>query len=277
MSPAVQLRTDKGNRCETVYLTVRRRQPSEKSPVRSTVQGVSRDEDFRHENVNVDWEKCTIFGEESNSCLAPESKDEGDGKSVDGRKSTQKEGGNQVLDENTLKQLSNTRSSLREEQPNPLSSMADKKFGSRIVGGSISGSEIDLKEMTTQQKRRILINTSNNKPSPELHSRSASYSHASPERCRASNTECRSAQQYYQSPGTHSSGLPRSTFSRNLIADGSSSYWSPSGATPVDTQTVGQRKSCDDRSNDEGCSASLRNSEVNDTNCMLPPLFLSYV
>lgn len=265
MSPAPQLGTDNSSKCETVYLTVRRRQPSGKSPMRSSVQGVSRDEDFRQESMNVGWDRCTVFDGERSSCLAPESKDEGDEQSVEGRKRIMKEErDDQAIDGYTLKQLSNTRNSLRVERPSPLSSMDDKKFTSTTVGESISGSEIDLKEMTTQQKRRILINTSNSRPCHDLNSGRMSYSHTSPERCRVSKPEPRSSHEDYQGPGAHSSGLPRS---RNLIADGSASYWSPSRATAGDAQTAGQRKTCDD-----GSESSLRISKVNGNECMFLPL-----
>lgn len=240
MSPAPQLGTDNvGNRCDsTVYLTVRRRQPSETSPIRSSVQGVS---DFRQENyTNVGWERCTVFDGENG-------KDEGDEQAVEGKK---EEGDDQVIDEYTRKQLSKTRSSLTVERP----SVDDKRFTSTTTVG---GSEIDLKEMITQQKRRILINTSNYRPC-----------HASPERCRASKAEPKSSQQDYEGPGTHASGLPRS---RNLIADHGSAvtYWSPSRATVEDSQTAGQRNDGSDE------KSSLQNSKINGNERMFLPLFLS--
>ncbi|KAG0616287.1 hypothetical protein M758_5G103900 [Ceratodon purpureus] len=266
MSPAPQHGTDNGSRGETVYLTVRRRQPSGKSPRRSSVQGISRDMDFRGEDMNVGWERCTVFDGEGFSCLGPESKDGGSEQSATGRKSANKgEGNDQVIDEYTLKQLSNAKNSPRVEHRSPLSSMDDRKaIRGSAVGGSISGSESDLKEMTTQPKRRILINTSNSRPFSDVQSEKESHPDGSPERCWVSKAQPRNIKQDHPSPSNHSNTLPRSTPSRNVNADGNASYWSPSGATPMDARANGQQKACDAGTNEEKQHQnSLRTSKDN--------------
>ena len=277
MSPAPQLGTDNGSR--GVYLTIRRRQPSGKSPIISTVQGVSRDEDFRREEMNASWERCTVFDGEGGSYLAPEGKDEGDEHSVAGRKRIKKgAGNNQVIDEFTLKQLSNTRNSPRVERRSPSSGMDDRKFiGGSTVGASISGTESDLKKMTTQHRKRILINKSNSRPCSDVNSERESYTYASPERCWVSKKQPRNGQQDHQSPRTHTTVLPRSIGIRNVVADGNVSCWSPSGVTPVDARTDGQWKAFDDGSNEERQRQnSLPNSRDNGNDRIFLSLFVSY-
>jgi hypothetical protein len=272
MSPAPQLGTDNGSRGETVFLTVRRRHPSGKSPVRSSVQGISRDE-----NMNVGWERCTVFDGDGGSSLAPESKDGGSEQSVAGRKRIKKgEGNDQVIDEHTRKQLSNTRNSPRVERRSPLSSMDDRKFtGRSAVGGSISGSESDLKETTTQHKGIVLINTSNSRPYPDVHLEKESCPHASPERCWVSKAQPKISNKDHQSPSTHTSALPLSISSRNVIADGNASYWSPSGATPFEARTNGQRKARDGSNEERQRQHTLRNSSDNGNDRTFLFLFMS--
>lgn len=211
MSPS----TEKGNKCETVYLTVRRRQPPEKSPLKSSAQGVPRVED-----LNDGWERCTVYGGESTSCRAFERKDGGDEQSVNRIRKEEGEG-----DDYTFSQR---RSTLSFERLSPLSGIDERK--------STSTTEVDTKEMMTQQKRRISINTSNCRLNPGL----MNYSHASPERCRASKLECKTRQQDHQGPDTH---------------------WIAAG----DAQSAGQR-------ND---GSSLQTSKVNGNERMFLPLVLS--
>lgn len=278
ISPAPQLGTGDGSRGDTVYLTVRRRHPSGKSSMRSSVQGISRDEDFWRENMNVGWERCTVFDEEGSSRLAPEREYAGDEQSVAGRNRIMKsEGNNQVIDEYTLKQLSNSRNSPRVERRSPLSSMDDRKFfGGSTVGGSVSGSQSDLKEVTTQNKRRISINTSNNRPCLDVNSERVKCSHASPNRSWLSKTQPKKNQQNHRSPCTYSSAVRRSTSSRNVVADKDTSCWSPSGATPKDALTDGHRKPCDDGSTEERQRQNpLRNLKDNSNDRMLLSRFLN--
>jgi hypothetical protein len=264
MSPASQLGTENSRRGETVYLTLRRRHPSGLSQVRSSVQETSRDDDFRQDNKSADWERCRIFDSEGSSCVAPESKDEEVEPSGAGRKRIDKEEENiQVMDGLALdEKLSIIRDSPGVERRSPISSMDDRKFINTIGGGSSSGSESQLKEMMTQQKRRIVINTSTRACS-DLNQERINFPYGSPERCCVSKTQSKYGQQDDQNPSTHASGLPRSTSRRR--------------ATPVEVQTDVQRKVCDDGSNEcnESSGTSLRNFKEDGNERIFPSLFVN--
>ena len=272
-SPASHLGTENSSRGETVYLTLRRRQPSGSSQVRSSVQETTRDDDFQQENTNADWERCRILDSEGSSCVAPESKNEEELAGAGKKKIDKVEDKIQVIDGPTLdEELNFTRDSPGVERRSPISSMDDRKFISTIGGGSSSGSESHLKEMITQQKRRILINTSS-RASSDLNQERINFPYGSPERCWVSKTQSKNGQQDDQGSSTHASGLPRSTSSRNSIGCRSILYRSPSMATPVDAQTDVQRKACDGGSNES--RASLRNFKEDGNERIFPSRLVS--
>lgn len=256
-----QLGTDNSSRGETVYLSVRRRQPSGKSLINSSVQEPSRHEDCL-DNTIADWERCRVFDSEGSSCVAPESKYEDDQEN------------NQVIEDSTLEEFS-----ISQDCPSipelriPMSSMDDRKFMSR---GSISGSESHLKEMTTQQKRRILVS---NRPCSDVNLERLNFPYGSPERGWV-KMQCKNGVQEEHSPSTHTSGLPRSirgsTSSRNSVGCASTLYRSPNMATPVEAQPDGQRKACEDGSN-ESNAASLRNFKEKDHERIVPSLFITCI
>lgn len=214
-------------RGEVVY---RKQLSSGKSPIRS-----ARDVD----NTVGDWERCRVMYSEGS--VAPESNE------VIGKE----EESSQVIDE---EQDCQSISELRIP-------MDDRKYVSTTGGGS----EGHLKEMATQQKRRILINTSSKRPCSDLSLEGFNFSGGSPERCWV---KMQSKSEVHSS-GAHSSGLPRSTSSRC----GSTLYRSPNMATPVESQPDGHRKPCEDVTN----AVSLRIPAEEDNERTFSSLIISFL
>nr|XP_024375591.1 centrosomal protein of 162 kDa-like isoform X5 [Physcomitrium patens] len=269
MSPDPQIGSNKGSSGETNYLTVRRRQPSGRYPMRSSAQVGLRNEDFRQESENACSERSRSLDRASSFCLATESKNEdNEPLGAASKKIMGFDGNDQVTDEPLLEKLTNTRDTSREDCSGPSLSLDDKKYVSSMdisevehssLSSSVNGRkfaittievpnsnpENQLKEMTTQQKKRILLNSSSDRYCSDVNPVKKSHLYGSPERCGLSVMQILDPREEEQRSNVHSSGLPRSTSNRDSIGGESTLYRSASIWIPVGVQIDGKRKSCD--------------------------------
>jgi hypothetical protein len=221
-----------------------------KSPIRS-----SRDEDFQQDNIiGIDKKRYKFFDSEASSCVMLESKYEDEDcrrKMID-----KQEENNKIINKATLDELG-----ISQDCPNIVElhiPIDDKMVMNSRARGSISCSKSHLKDMMTQQKQSVLINTSsNNKLCSDVSLERFNYSYGSPEKCWVKMLSKNEPQEDH----IQVSGLPTNTSRRNSIEYRNTLNWSPNIATPMEAHLDKQRKSCED----ENKAKSLNNLNENDS------------